>query len=60
MYPKPKKFQNQPCSRGCVYNWINYGQKPNPWQSCQCCKKMASKIKTEVKCQKIKYFKNSI
>ena len=25
-----------PCSRGCIYNWINYNQSPPVWQHCRC------------------------
>ena len=25
-----------PCSRGCIYNWINYNQSPPVWQLCTC------------------------
>lgn len=39
MYPYLKTKSNKVCSRGCVHNYTNYGQKPPRWQFCGCCPK---------------------
>ena len=37
MYPTPALGITKTCSYKCIYNWINYSQKPPRWQTCNCC-----------------------